>query len=44
MIVFDKSRLAAFLATAGRRLARPKTPLRPLVLWLWRKTAFTFLD
>jgi|GEM_PF-4588760 len=33
-----KRQMAAWLAVMGRRLTRFKTPLRPLVLWLWKKT------
>jgi hypothetical protein len=40
----NKNQVAAFLAVAGRRLARWKTPLRPLILWLWKKTIHNFLD
>lgn len=35
---------AGFLARHGRQLVRYKTPLRPLVLWLWKKTAHYFDD
>lgn len=42
--MIDKNQVANFLSVTGRWLARWKTPLRPLILWLWKKTARRFLE
>lgn len=41
---YDKNQIMALLVVVGRRLTRWKTPLRPLVLWLWKKTIIKFVD
>ncbi|MBE7553764.1 MAG: hypothetical protein HS126_22085 [Anaerolineales bacterium] len=46
-MTINKNRTAAWLAVMGRRLARWRplgAPLRPLILWLWKKTIHNFLE